>query len=109
VNPNCPSSDNKGCFFLPSAFAPSPFGEFGNSSRQFFHGPGWNNTDLGLSKRTKITESMALEIRAEFFNIFNHTHFVNPVGNVNDSLFGQVTSVYADTARIGQLSAKFFW
>lgn len=107
ANPNCPTSDNKGCFFLPSAFATGPLGQFGDSSRQFFHGPGINNTDFGLSKRTNITESMGIEIRAEFFNIFNHTQFTNPGGDVNGSQFGQVTS--ARDPRIGQLSAKFFW
>jgi len=107
ANPNCPSSDNKGCFFLPGAFAPSALGQFGNSSRQFFHGPGINNTDFGLSKRTSITESKGIEVRAEFFNIFNHTQFINPDGDVNGSQFGQVTS--ARDSRIGQLSAKFYW
>jgi hypothetical protein len=107
ANPNCRSADQKGCFFLGNAFAPSPLGQFGNSSRQFFHGPGLSNTDFGLSKRTIITESMGFEIRAEFFNIFNHVQFTNPNGNVNNSQFGQVTS--ARDPRIGQLSAKFFW
>jgi hypothetical protein len=109
ADPNCPYSNNTGCFFLPSAFAPGPFGQFGNSSRQFFHGPGLDDTDLGVTKRTKITESMAFEIRAEFFNIFNHAQFNNPQGNINSN-FGQITSVRADLGyRIGQLSAKFFW
>jgi hypothetical protein len=107
TNPNCPSSDHKGCFFLPSAFATSPLGQFGSSSRQFFHGPGIHNTDFGLSKRTNFTESIGVEIRAEFFNIFNHTQFSNPSGDVNSSQFGEVTS--ARDSRIGQLSAKFFW
>jgi hypothetical protein len=110
ADPNCPSSNNQGCFFVPSAFAPGPFGQFGNSSRQFFHGPGLDNTDLGLTKRTRITESIAFEIRAEFFNIFNHALFNNPNGNINSGNFGQITSVRQDLgARIGQLSAKFFW
>lgn len=107
ANPGCPTSDGKGCFFLPGAFAVGPFGGFGNSSRQFFHGPGINNTDFGLSKRTVITESMGIEVRAEFFNIFNHTQFTNPGGDISGSQFGQVTS--ARDPRIGQLSAKFYW
>ncbi len=52
-------------------------------------------TDFGLSKRTNITESMGIEIRAEFFNIFKHTQFTNlsnSAGDVNGSQFGQVTS-----------------
>jgi Carboxypeptidase regulatory-like domain len=107
VNANCTSTDGTGCFFLPGAFAQGPLGQFGNASRQFFHGPGFNNTDFGLSKRTGIAESMAFEIRAEFFNIFNHTQFNNPVGNWSSNQFGQVTS--ARDPRIGQLSAKFLF
>jgi hypothetical protein len=49
-----------------------PWERFGTANRRFFHGPGIMNTDFGMSKRTAIRESMAFEIRAEFFNIFNH-------------------------------------
>ena len=107
ANPNCPTPTNTGCFFLPGAFGSGPLGQFGNANRQFFHGPGLNNTDFGLSKRTSIKEAMGIEIRAEFFNVFNHAQFKNPSGDVNSGQFGQVTS--ARDARIGQVSAKFFW
>ena len=103
---DCPITNHAACFFNPGAFTIGPLGQFGNSPRQFFHGPGISNTDFGLSKRTSITESTGLEIRAEFFNIFNHTQFNNPVGDINGN-FGYVTS--AREPRIGQLSAKFFW
>ncbi len=110
-NPNChpndPTSDHTGCFFLANAFASGPLGQFGNANRQFFHGPGLNNTDFGLSKRTNIKESMGFEVRAEFFNIFNHAQFNNPNGNQASGQFGQVTS--ARDPRIGQVSAKFIW
>src|SRR5256885_13486728 len=65
-------------FFLPDAFASGPNGGFGNPNRQFFHGPGINITDFGISKRTMIREAMGIEIRAEFFNLFNHANFNNP-------------------------------
>ncbi len=96
-------------FFNRDAFDSGPVGAFGNANRQFFHGPGINNFDVGLMKRTAITESTAFEIRAEFFNLFNHAQFSNPDGNF--SIFGDqmgaVTS--AREPRIGQLSAKFYW
>ena len=65
-------------------------GTFGTANHRFFHGPGIINTDFGLSKNTRITESMAFEVRAEFFNIFNHTQFYNPSGNISSSRFGLV-------------------
>jgi Carboxypeptidase regulatory-like domain/TonB dependent receptor len=105
VNPN---GTNTGCYFLPSAFAKNTvLGTFGTANRRFFHGPGFNNTDYGLLKRTAIKERMAFEIRGEFFNIFNHAQFNNPGGNIDGSSFGIVTS--ARPPRIGQVSAKFYW
>ena len=107
-NPNCPSTDGTGCYFLPSAFAfnTTP-GTFGTSNRRFFHGPGFNNTDFGILKRTTIHENYAFDLRFEFFNIFNHAQFKNPSGNINDSTFATVTS--ARDPRIGQASLKFYW
>ena len=95
-------------YFLASAFeANTILGTFGTANHRFFHGPGIINTDLGVSKRIPITESMAFEIRGEFFNIFNHAQFSNPSGNISSSNFGVVTS--ARDPRIGQVSAKFFF
>jgi len=126
-NPNCPANDGTlgatGCYFLPptpaSAGNTNPcvpsvgafvqncaLGTFGTANRRFFHGPGINNFDMGLSKRVQITEKKALEFRGEFFNIFNHAQFLNPSGDIDGNM-GVVTS--ARDPRIGQLSAKFVW
>jgi hypothetical protein len=92
-------------------------GSFGTANRRFFHGPGINNTDLGLSKIIPLKEAMHFEIRGEFFNIFNHAQFNNPGGDisgdqvdadgVHNGNFGNVKS--ARDPRIGQVSAKFVW
>jgi hypothetical protein len=95
-------------FFDPSPFSPEILGTTGNAKRRFFHGPGINNWDLALHKNTLIGERMALEFRAEFFNVFNHAQFMEPgsvVGEITDGAFGQVTS--ARDPRIGQLALKF--
>jgi hypothetical protein len=126
-NPNCPASDGTlgatGCYFLPptpasagnmNPCAPSvgafvqncALGTFGTANRRFFHGPGINNFDMGVTKRIPITESKAFQITAEFFNIFNHAQFLNPSGDI-DGNFGVVTD--AREPRIGQVSAKFIW
>ena len=92
-------------YFNKSTFTSELLGIAGDSNRRFFHGPGFNNWDIGLHKETTIRESMILQFRAEFFNTFNHTQFNNPGGNYASSLFGIVTSARAP--RIGQLSLKF--
>jgi hypothetical protein len=114
VNTQCPSYDptipgsGTGCYFLPSAFAVNTtLGTFGTANRRFFHGPGISNFDVGISKRIPLTEAKAFEIRAEFFNVFNHAQFFNPSGDIDSSNFGEVTQ--ARDPRIGQVSAKFVW
>jgi hypothetical protein len=100
-----------GQYFSPAAFGPSALGTEGDSGRRFFHGPGINNWDFALLKDTSINERFNLQFRAEFFNIFNHTQFLSPLGITGfsaglptSSSFGQVTGAAAP--RIGQLSLK---
>jgi len=100
--------DPKHQLFDPSPFSPEIIGVAGNSNRRFFHGPGFNNWDLALHKNTAIGERMALEFRAEFFNVFNHAQFEfnsSSNGDINNSKFGQVTN--ARDPRIGQFALKF--
>ncbi|MGA7286847.1 MAG: carboxypeptidase regulatory-like domain-containing protein [Terriglobales bacterium] len=98
-------------YFNPSAFGQSALGQEGDSSRRFFHGPGINNWDFALIKNTRITERSNLQFRAEFFNVFDHTQFLNAQGITGFSggaptsaTFGQVAG--AQSPRIGQLSLK---
>jgi hypothetical protein len=95
---------NSFLYFDPTPFSPEQIGQLGNSRRRFFHGPGLNNWDMALLKDTRFTESMNLEFRAEFFNIFNHTQFQNANGNISAGTFGLVQS--AADPRITQLSLK---
>jgi hypothetical protein len=95
-----------GTYFNTSLFSNEQLGQFGNSSRRFFHGPGLNNWNIALLKTTKITESKELQLRFEGFNVFNHAQFQNPTGEIN-STFGVVTS--ARDPRIMQVAAKFLF
>jgi hypothetical protein len=100
-------------YFNTALFSQEPLGHLGTANRRFFHGPGINNWDLGLFKELKLTESKSLEIRAEFFSVFNHAQFnsgngaANPDGNFINSTFGFVTS--ASGERIGQVAMKFYF
>jgi len=104
-------------YFNFALFTNENIGQFGNSRRRFFHGPGLNNWDLTLGKVTKITENKTLELRLEAFNLFNHAQFLNPQSEINDGYpnfvggvnqggtLGIVTG--ARDARILQLGARF--
>ena len=103
------SSETHQFFSTTPFFSENPdgntYGVLGNANRRFFHGPGLNNWDFALHKTTKLTERISLEIRAEFFNIFNHAQFTNPSGNFSSGNFGNVTG--ARDPRIGQMAMKF--
>jgi hypothetical protein len=92
-----------GSWFDNSIFSQEPIGTFGNARRNFFHGPGFNYTNLGLSKNFPLGEGQRyIQVRLETFNTFNHANFANPDSNFTDGAqFGTVTSVVgASTADI---------
>src|SRR5262249_31646865 len=62
-------------WFNTDAFAVPALGAFGNAGRALVRGPGINDWDVSFSKRTELREKMALQFRAEFFNLFNHAQF----------------------------------
>ena len=69
-----------------SDFGPYPVGM---TRRNSFAGPGAWNIDLAVSKTTRLTEHVSLELRAEGFDIFNHHNMyglyaINDVGNYFD-------------------------
>jgi hypothetical protein len=79
-------------FALPVQTASStPLQLLGNAPRTICCGPGINNFDFSVQKITPVGEGKHLEFRAEYFNIFNHTQFLNPDGNISDGAdFGRV-------------------
>ena len=100
--------NNGHIWMTDSGFSLPDLGHFGTAPRRFFHGPGFNNWNLALHKETQIRENMVLQIRAEFFNTFNHAQFSNPNGFLAGGQFGVINSVKADP-RIGQVAAKFIF
>jgi hypothetical protein len=78
---------------------------YGTVPRNFLRGPGRTNVDLAVSKTTNLSgERLKLEIRFEFFNIFNLVEFNNPDTNFTSATFGQILTT-ADP-RIIQIAAR---
>jgi hypothetical protein len=73
-------------FLNPAAFATPAPGTFGNLERNSIHGPWFRQVDLVVSKRIPMGQGRNLELRSEFFNIFNITNFANPVGTLPNAL-----------------------
>jgi hypothetical protein len=74
-------------------------------SRNAFYGPGSKNDDFGIIKRFYINDGQKVTFQANFFNIFNHPNFGEPVSDVNNGLFG--TSQSDAEPRITQLSLRY--
>jgi hypothetical protein len=51
---------------------------YGNEGRDSLRGPTYKQWDLAIYKTTPITERVAMQLRAEFFNVLNHPNFANP-------------------------------
>jgi len=91
------------------AFTAPTIGTEGNAGRDIIHGPGRNNFDFALFKDTQISERTKVELRFEFYNLFNHTQF-DPNGintNFNSGGFGTETAAFAP--RTIQLAAKMYF
>ena len=90
-----------------SKFTDPTLGQFATTPRSLCCGPGENQWDITVSKRIAITESKYFQFRADIFNLFNKTEFVNPDGNFSNSTFGQVLS--ARDPRLVQFALKFYF
>ena len=91
-------------YLNPAAFALPATGTFGTLGKDSFRGPDFVSWDMGFIKNIPFNESIRLQFRAEFFNVFNHTHLNNPVSGVSSSGFGTING--AGDPRIGQMALK---
>jgi hypothetical protein len=118
----------------PAAFEPTKvngasnpliFGTFGDVGKNNLRLPRTVNWDMQLSKYFNITERWKLQLRVEYFNIFNHPNFapeststgaVNGTDQIssfdklnNNSAFGTFRAGQAADPRVAQLAAKIFF
>ena len=93
-------------FFNTEAFAPAT-GLYGSTGRNILYGPNAVNWDAAAFKEFRIHESHRIQLRGEFFNIFNQVNFGNPNGTLSSPNFGRITSAAAP--RIVQFSAKYLF
>jgi len=73
--------------------APAP-GTLGNELQNQFRNPGYANTDFGVAKSTKITESVNFDLRFDFFNVFNRANLQSVTSDLSSSNFGKSVSQY---------------
>jgi hypothetical protein len=57
--------------------------DFGSVGRNVLRGPRQTNVDFSIARRFPFGEARTVEFRAEFFNLFNHVNFANPISNLS--------------------------
>jgi hypothetical protein len=79
-------------YFNTAAFTAAPQFVIGTSSRNPVRGPGLQNADLMIGKTFRISERVAVEFRAEVFNVSNTPPLNDPNGSFGSAAFGSITS-----------------
>ena len=95
--------------FDPNAFAAPPNGVYGNAPRSFARLFGRKQTNFTLTKNIYFNseEGVRLQLRAEAFNVFNHTQFTGVGTVLGASTFGRPTG--ARLPREFQFGAKLYF
>jgi hypothetical protein len=86
-----------------------PSQPFGNAERNSVRGPGYWSVDFVAAKdfRIPLGDQTRVQVRAEAFNLFNHTNFRAPGTNRSTAAFGVITSTW--DARQIQLGVKLMF
>jgi hypothetical protein len=93
-------------WFTTSCFSAPLAGELGNASRTPASGPNFINTDFSVIKHFPIGETLRVDFRGEFFNLFNHAQFGLPGADFNSqATFGAISSTVGNP-RVIQFALK---
>ena len=86
----------KGIFATPLTSGglplPNSMPRGGNLGRNTFRGPSYLNWNFSLAKKIPVSESLNLQLRADWFNLWNHRNFGNPVAIMSSPAFGTNTT-----------------
>jgi hypothetical protein len=91
-------------YFNTAAFAVPAPGAFGNSGRNNLRKPGTNNWDMSISKKFFIGEKRDIQVRGDFFNIWNHLSYNSLQSTLGNAGFGSING--ADPARVIQVAVR---
>ena len=80
-------------------------GSADNLSRNKFTAPGYGDVDLSFIKNIPITERVRIQLRSDFFNLFNRINLASGVGSVGSVCAANpVTGVCTANSGFGQVS-----
>lgn len=115
---NTPATVPAGCsnYFLTTVNGTSYVGNAPGIGRNVFRGPRYFSVDMAIAKKIQLGkagflgENAAIDVRFNFFNIFNNLNLLpfssgNGPTIVTDATFGTVTGGHA--GRVGELQVRF--
>lgn len=80
---------------FPASNFPAPtLGSEGNERPYPFRGPNYYNWDMSLAKNTQLYERLSLQLRFDYFNVFNRVNLQGVDSNLEDSTFAKSTSQF---------------
>lgn len=112
VSRNLYQGQSRAHYFNPAAFASTPAGagRFGDAGVGILEGPGTEAVSMGLAKNFKVTERAKMRVESTFTNVLNHTNFLPPATQIdNTATFGVLSAPQtAESAgnRTGQLGLR---
>ncbi len=89
---------------------PGP-GDFSNTGRNYFRGPGFFDLDATFAKNIYFSERYRLQVRADVVNLTNHPNFGFPTLTVTSATFGRIRDTMDGNyqPRKFQLGLKFYF
>ena len=106
ISQDRPTNEIIAQYFNTSAFSLNAPGTFGTAPRNLLRNPTFFNVDLSLQKSFPIAERSHIQLRGDFFNLFNNVHFNQPGATVSaTTTFGSING--AGDPRIVQLALRY--
>jgi hypothetical protein len=93
--------------FTPGQFTRPAPGTNGDEKPGQFRNPHFVQTDLTIYKNTLIGKGVNIQLRFEFYNLFNHPNFINVTSDLSAGNFGKVSG--QTLPRWWQVGAKIWF
>jgi hypothetical protein len=88
-------------------FCPPPGSRQGTLGRNVLRGLSFFQTDLTLRRQFNLREHLGLQFRADFFNVFNHPNFGNPMATLSSPSFGRPVTMFSRSLGSGDVNGGF--
>jgi hypothetical protein len=102
ISASCNNAVSTPCLSA-SQFAPAgALTGFGTIGRNTLRGPHFFDVDMALMKEIALAEHVRFAFGAQFYNLFNHPNFDQPVDDINNPQFGSsIATVGPPTSLLG--------